>query len=301
MAKVKQQHYVPQGFIKNYFYTGDNNYKVFVLNRKRKGNDYPSTIYKICKESGMYDISKDDNEQLVEKYLSQQIEEPFCSIQQEIIRQVNQNTLAPFTSPTTIDINKIDFSNLISAQLYRTPKSKKRINSEAHAHATKFFNELPTEIKDRINSEQFTSKIQQDINNGVLYSKVMEYSFTEEAKSKSQFLSNRTWIFFKTDIDIPLTEEIIIPVKLNSDKSGYYKVGIMNADIIYVPIARNIIIAMFHPIFYPNEVFGLDMTVANVKFVNDHIYLSKLFGYLLQLNDTNFHFAHDSKFIKSLM
>lgn len=266
MQKVKKQHYVPQSYLRNYFYTDTSNYMLHVINKKGgpEAKDYNSTIDNICHRRFFYDCPLNlEDEQYIEKFFSREIEPHFSRVQKNIIQMVKNSLVAPAVSGSAIKIDKILFSVLLISQLYRTPRTY-----------NKYLEEVPDMMEDLVkefkinnqNSEVTDSDIEQAkiyveelINKNWLWDTIIRYSNSAKGREKAHFLYNRNWLFFKLDIDIPLSEDIIIPVKWKNKKSGYYKVGIQEADVIYVQISKDIVLAMYHPLYSPHIFPAMDL------------------------------------------
>lgn len=284
MAENQKQHYIPSAYLIKYFDGKGWLHKVIITDNKNN-KEYPNSINNICQKKNYYDNQLNNNPKYIETNLLPKIEPEFCAFQENIINQVFENLN---NSGFTLKINKKRFSELLVPQLYRTPKTE-----EHSRHCLpEIIDGLKIDAKTKFphikNIDSLIEQMTHDlVNEGILTDSIMKHAINNKGGAIPQYLESRNWVFYYSEDNIPLSEDVILPVNLDSKKSGYYEVGFQTADVIFVQVHKNIILAMYHPNYHPEEYSNLEQNIIKVKSlaVNHHIHAFS--DYITNIKNSN--------------
>lgn len=272
---VRRQHIVPRFFLRNYFHTTDNNYElitVSIVNGVK--NKDTNTITESCYEEYFYNSPFNEDVQELETFFGEVVEPQYAKMQRQIIESVNTSVIHPIVKPQKIEIDKHLLSQFLISQMSRSRKT----NDFMHEQAPEIINDLVEEYKIKFpdisvtleDEKKAVDRVNGDIKNNLLLDIAIKHGHSEDGLQKIIHFTKRNWIIYHTNVELPLSEDIIIPVDLKTGKVGYYLAGIENCEVILVQISKYIIIFMYHPKYYLNSLHHafdeLDLHCVNLRY-----------------------------------
>lgn len=300
MSNVKKQHYIPQSFLKNYFYADDYSFTLYIHDKQRN-KTYQNSIANICQQKYFYDNIHNNDEQFLEKYLSRHIEPVYSEIQKNIIQQCHY----PYSSKIQdekIVIDKEQFAKLLIFQIIRTPRFKNQFEDIYHdikpdsirSAVENFKLDYPSYKIDNSKINESVDNVDKLFKSDFFYDQFFKKNINNNSKVYESII-NKTWVFCKTNVPIPLSEDIIIPINCSDNTSGLYKVGLLSADIVLVQISEYIFIAMYNENFNNLLLLSenyLPFSYIDMEFVQTTLsqnmgFITKMMDYILDVENAN--------------
>ena len=262
MSEQRKQHYVPQGYLKN-FASGKKGKNVFVLSKSRRFV-YPDNIENIAAERHFYTIDSYEDKYFWDD-LYAKIVEPQLSPLLEKIRQNCENVL--IQNKATV-ISRDDKKNLmfhLIFQLLRGKQTRKyekelyeRTIPKAFKSAQKYFKNL--------DNEKLTEVFQKIENDKNYFKELsMESILNEELLLKmANILINYNFVFYRTNSAIPFITSDNPVMVINSDTLNAmpFSNGLLQpSTIICYPISPKLILCAYHPYRFKTVLKKRDRTL----------------------------------------